>query len=264
MNRALLLWAALLVGACSSEFDPRGEAAVAVSVWGFVDVAADTQWVRVDRIREALDPDLRPLDATVTLEEIETGRAWPLRDSVVTSSLGRTVRLYWAVADVEPFRTYRLRIEGPEVGRSVAVATAPDSVRTFGVRRYKSDAEVTIAGVEHYADVQAIYTLSFRDALGAVRCCETRRVSYLRDLHRTVGVDRVFIRHQEDVESFGRSAQLVDAAVLVAAAGPEWPDLPVRSGEALYLPDLESNVESGVGFFGAVATRTQRLVTTVP
>src|SRR5690242_19115402 len=80
---ATMLAAGLLLACCEKPFEPLAPGGTAVfSIYGHLDAAADTQWVRVMPVRESLVTEPIQIDAVVTLEELETGKTVVMSDSL--------------------------------------------------------------------------------------------------------------------------------------------------------------------------------------
>jgi hypothetical protein len=78
-----LLAGSALVAGCDHPFEPFQENTLGpFSVFGYLDLNADVQWVRVMPIRQTLLAEPGPIDAVVTLEHLGTGRVVTLRDSL--------------------------------------------------------------------------------------------------------------------------------------------------------------------------------------
>ena len=72
----------LVLASCEKPFEPLAPSDLAFSIYGYLDAAADTQWVRVMPIRQSLETPAGPIDAVVTLEEVETGATVVMSDSI--------------------------------------------------------------------------------------------------------------------------------------------------------------------------------------
>jgi hypothetical protein len=71
--------------------EPFAENAVGpFAIFGYLDLRADTQWVRLMPIRRNLIPTPDPIDAIVTLEHLGTGRVVMLRDSLFAFTDGKS------------------------------------------------------------------------------------------------------------------------------------------------------------------------------
>jgi hypothetical protein len=81
-------WALLIcsVAGCDDSFQPLEIHDRNFSMYGVLEVGADTQWIRVMPVRDSAFTSPGPLDATVTMENLETGRTVELRDSLIRHS----------------------------------------------------------------------------------------------------------------------------------------------------------------------------------
>ena len=248
--------AAVLVVGCSTDFVSQVDGPEAFTVWGYVDVSADTQWVRVTPVRSSLDPDDGPLRAVVTLEDVASGERWTLRDSVFTFASGYRAHNLWAAVPIEFDRTYRLRVEGADGGITTADATTPTQAPTVTIRvgEYNYPATITVRGARQVVDLQLLYTVRRGGAV------ETATFSHYREVEPVPGGGfRALVYYLDDVGALGavsREFEVVETRVLAASAGPGWPDLRGLSPGALALPVPTESVEGGLGFFGGVATVT--------
>ncbi|MEM1271203.1 MAG: hypothetical protein AAGI08_14270 [Bacteroidota bacterium] len=267
LRKALLFAAGLLViaGCDSSEFDPFQESDLGYSVFGYLDVSADTQFVRVSPIRQALEQSPEPLSVEVRLEDLDRGKSATMRDSVFNlPSLDgvRFVHNFWTDESIRPSTRYRLTLTGPDGARSVSEVVTPDSVPqpfvlfnpTFQIAQIEIDTD------DRIADLRIQYTFA-RPARGDTLVLDR---SYVEDLQE--GRQRWFVRVPliTDIRDFqnlnGRALDLVRIEAFVAIAGPSWPDFAVIDDETFALPRAISNVDAGVGFFGAVVTKRFTLV----
>ena len=104
--------AALLLNACSDDVNPFIGTELPYTVWGNINPQADTQAVRVfliDDILQLVSPD--PLDAEVTITELDSGDRHVLKDSVIQLPNGDYRHIFWAAFNVQHLNTYRLEVE---------------------------------------------------------------------------------------------------------------------------------------------------------
>src|SRR5688500_8241129 len=81
--RSLAIYmAALFLISCEEPFEPLAATDLVFSIYGHLDASADTQWVRVMPLRESLLTTSGPIDAVVTLQELETGTVVEMSDSL--------------------------------------------------------------------------------------------------------------------------------------------------------------------------------------
>jgi hypothetical protein len=258
--RGLVLATVLLAGlghaGCDTSFEPFQESDHYFSVFGYLDASADTQYVRVTPLRNSLVATAGPLDATVTLEDLASGRRTVLRDSAFVFGGRAAVHNYWTTEDVLPGAAYRLTVTRSDGAATTATIRIPD---TFPDPQVVAEPfrpiVIRARGVERLADIRMVYRLLER--FSGRRA--TYEVSYLTDASRTAEAFVVFLNTERDFQQiqtrYGQGVQIESAHVVVGAAGPDWPDLTEIDLETLALADVVSNVEHGVGFVGGVFTK---------
>ncbi|MDX1530383.1 MAG: hypothetical protein R3362_02535 [Rhodothermales bacterium] len=258
----LLLGAAVLVG-CEDTFDPFEESDLTFSVFGYVDVTADTQYVRVAALRQSAYEDA-PVEAVVTLEDLERGTAVALRDSVVGFRNGAFAHNFWTAAPVAPATTYRLTATGPTGEAATATfetpAPFPDPEFESGISQYSSPAfpptaqSMRFTGIEQLAELRITYVLA--EPATTVTVSYLDRISVTPDSALVVGFNAYADVQRALSGTAGEACpSLIAAHVLIAAATAEWPDLVNLDPETLALPSTASNVEGGLGYVGGVITR---------
>ncbi len=160
---AACLCVAAVVAACDESFDPIAPSELAVSVFGYLDASADTQWIRVMPIRPLKVTSQDALGATVTLEHLGTGRIIELRDSLFRfssyldldlGSEGAYLHNFWTPEDIEPGAAYRFsaRREGKEPVEAVVEIPRDYEVEVAvgqELRRWLPPDELRITGVKH-------------------------------------------------------------------------------------------------------------------
>ncbi len=263
---AALLMAALLLGGCDTDFDPIQESDLHFSVFGFLDAAADSQFIRITPVRDsiALTPG-RPIDAAVMLEDLNTGRATTFRDSLFTfldDDEERIAYNFWSPEPIEHEAVYRLTMARSDGATSAATITLPPAYpdpelllpeqRDTPVPSFT--AAIRINGVERLADLRLVFT--FRLPGEAPENAQTLTVSYLDRV--AVLSNSLGLQFRPYNEFFGRARGcpiVDDVQVLIAAGGPDWPDFLNIDDETLALADAVTNVENGVGFIGGVSRK---------
>ena len=263
---ATLLFALAFLG-CETAFEPFEESERAFSLFGYVDAAADVQFVRVSPLRDSLHARAEPLDATVTMEHVGTGETSVWRDSLFFFE-GAAAHNFWSDVPIELGATYRMAVERDSDGAvSTATFRMPDREPDVGaafdmfspavsVEIRKTDVLVRaelVYTVELSSGVLARRTLSYLDE--AIRFTDSEGdAGYAFEFNQTTARERV-------AELLGPSPFRVLAIdVAVASAGPDWPDFAAIERETLALPDAVGNVEGGVGFVGGVVSKTVRIL----
>lgn len=259
MTGLLLLW--LFIVGCNESFEPWEENnQYFFSIYGFLDASADTQWVRVMPVREEffLDPD-RPLDASVTLEHMESGESVIMNDSLFAYAHDVYVWNFWTTMNLQPEQTYRLTAKRPDAPAnhfSHAEVTLPPDFPVPVVLIATSSGEsdmVFIEGVERLADVQTVY--HGRDlSTGEVRI---KGISHRQDTSRTVSNGyQIPINPQEASQELVGFPPVFKKQVFVAAAGPDFTDFGTIGDKIAALPEGPSNITNGVGYLGGIVSKT--------
>lgn len=257
-SRALpLVAAALLAAACDRPFEPVVENRNGpFSIAGYLDLGADTQWVRVMPVRQTLLAEPEPIDAVVTLRHEGSGRLVALRDSLFRYSderLGADVyaHLFWTTERLEPRARYRLIATRSDGAASSAAVEMPDELE-FTYLNLRDTAYVEVRA-ERLLLVETFHALRTPGGIpagsGARR--HFRGTPFGQPRRFPVTVDGA------PLTALG----LVDARRIelrLVAARPDWPfENPPTNLSAPALPDTTpSNVENGLGFLGGVASRT--------
>ncbi|NBC05072.1 MAG: DUF4249 family protein [Bacteroidetes bacterium] len=257
MSALLVVCSTLFFTTCAQTFEPLAEnKQYYFSIYGYLDAAVDTQWVRVGTAREAIDDVPDPSGITVRLENLQTGESIEMQDSLFSPE---NFLNYWATFDIEIKQVYRILVEGTDGKSSHADVTIPGELPTplvlvntfppFGYSVYIDDV------VEHVADIQTkryvilnpetdplrkVYTFTYRPEVEHV---EVYGGSYtifapLEDeeghIEASVGINDYEVVHRQ---------------VLVAAAGPEWDDEISTIGDLEYfINSTSSNVVNGLGY----------------
>ncbi|NBC02122.1 MAG: hypothetical protein GVY20_00285 [Bacteroidetes bacterium] len=95
---------------CDDSFQPLKENnQYNFNISGYLDVSADTQWIRVGTIRESIDEPPDPANIKVTLEDLQNGNTVLMHDSL---SADNGFLNYWTTMDINKEQTYRITTEG--------------------------------------------------------------------------------------------------------------------------------------------------------
>ena len=266
MSRPLFIAATallvVLVTGCDPTVDSFEENELHYSLFGILNVSADSQFVRVEPLRDGqLVRAPENLDAEVTLTNHSSDRTILLRDSLFRYLDRATAHNFYTTASIDSGATYRLRVQGPKGALSHADVSMPESRPRLSIVSpvkgfeelacgdpYRADPTVTVAirGVERVVSVRAIYDLDSVSSFG-----------YLADtLHTKPGLVEVRIEYLDDLCTLPNTRRPDSIQVMVAAGTPEWPKFLRLDRETELLPGVASNVEGGVGFVGGVATDT--------
>jgi hypothetical protein len=260
------------------------------SLFGALDVAKDTQVVRVEPIGDTTRIGApEEIDAQVVLENLDTGTQVSMRDSFATVGGGiGQVHNFWTTHSLRPGTSYQIRVE--EEGTAVTTATtttpeqppelvhAPDSTDDRAFRlpcrldnrgeplEIQNTFSFRVFGASSVAAVKVLYTI---DRAGQDRPV-TRQFDWLERVRKRTNDPgfRIPVFYGRDLATLkqrGRGCLARSqfarpfARATVTAGGPDWPDWGGASLNDLARPDTFSNVSGGHGFVGGVYTDTVRI-----
>lgn len=244
------------------------------SVFGVLNPAQDTQWVRVEPLGEATTAGAPPtLDVTVTLENLSTNTTWTLRDSLMEVFKDERQHNFWTEAPIQPATSYRLTVENAEGDVTTAETTTPaspptvvptgkirlpclqlESANTFDVRIEDADelAALKVRYFQTFLGLQFDFLFDSYDDAVQREGTYTATINYKKDLETT---------------NTNRSRQCIadSAHVTAAAGGPDWPEWAQYNDATVSQvarPDSFSNVEGGHGMFSGVYTAKETVEVT--
>lgn len=260
---AAIIIALLFTAGCDHTFEPLQENdQYYFSVYGSLDASADTQWVRIMPVRDSLYFSPRPIDAEVTLENVNTGESVVMHDSLFSFVQGVYVYNFWTTMNVEPEQTYRLTARdttNPEDRESFAEVTLPPDFPTPVVQMATDPGApdfVYVDGVERLADVQAVF--HGRDSTtGNIRLLG---IPHRQDtLNATTHDYRIAIDtedHPDDDDEGNPFPPVIKRQIYVAAAGPGFHDFGTIDEKVIALPEGVSNITNGVGYLAGIVSKT--------
>ncbi len=252
---ASLLLPALMLGACDAAFDPVTESETAFfAVYGFLDTAADTQFVRVSPLRPLLEVAADPPVPRVSTTLLETGERVAWQDSLVRLDDGAAGLLFFARFRAHPGSRYRLEVRRADDGLTQAVTRVPPSptLRTGVVTRAPTGdfvQEVTWTGLTRRpADATLRYHLVRPGAAEAEVVTFTFNETGMPapdgwTFTVNLSQDRFAILNLLDRPPLDTTIALLGLDMEIRERSEEW-----------LRPDAPLNILNGFGFFGAVAT----------
>lgn len=262
---AACLAGGLIFGGCTETFEPFQENDLYFSIYGYLDAAADTQFVAVTPLRKFVSADAAPIDAAVMLEHLETGRTTSWRDSLFRFSNGSVGYVFWSKEPVEPGHNYRFTVTRSDGATSTTTVRMPPAfpdpeLRTnlipFSPLPPPRLQNIGLLGIEKLVDLRIVYTL--RTEEGGVSDPVT--LSYV-DKVRPGSGNRMGLSFDayEDVRSLfpGNCPQVLTATVIAGGGTSDWPDFFRLDDEMLADPNLTGNIRNGMGFLGG-AIRWER------
>ena len=260
----------LLLGGCDTSVQPFiSSDEYRYSVYGILDPAQDTQWVRVEPLEPPTSAGAaaESLDVTVTLERKATGQTWTLRDSLFEVFRDELQHNFWTTAPISPSTSYRLTVRNAEGESTTATTTTPErppSLETVGSIRLPCSSPpesnqfgVILRKVDKLAALRMRYYQSVNGPPAVFEFDHYDDVSKMDDEYEAT------INYFQDLQSArrtpGRNCIADSAKAIVAAGGPDWPEWGRYSDATvpvLARPDSFSNVEGGHGTLAGVYTDT--------
>ena len=265
---ALLALTICFIAGCSEEVNPLVEEPRPFTVYGYLDPTSSLQVVRVfpigEKIQELAD---RPLDAVVTTYDLATGEQHNWKDSLVTFVSGEQGHIFVARFMPAYERSYRLEVTRSDGVTSRATVTVPSYVRlapppltisnTIVPFVLETTAEPNIVQAEMRYLAAALQPPTepgpiFHPVNISYRGEEKPAASGLQ-IEVDVREDYRIVQAEFDRNCLTTEFIAVRKMDFVVFIGDEaWvPPGNVFDPEVLVEPGLFSNIENGLGFFGA-------------
>jgi hypothetical protein len=258
------------------------------SLFGVLDVAADTQVIRVDPLGMSSQVGTSAdFDAAVVLRNLSSGEEILLEDSLTTVDADSTqFHNFWTTHPIQPATQYQVVVRTENSAPTTATTTTPAQAPDLEVgqpiympctfpspivqdRRAENTFVVLARNVPHIAAATIEYPIL--EPVGD----DTLRTWPSSDHYDKVADEgnrfTISVFYREELVRFhpdpsGGSAECPEsyffrpaARLIVAAGGPQWPEWQSASQDDLARPDSFSNVEGGHGFVGGVYTDTIRI-----
>lgn len=259
-----LLLLAFVTAGCEDSVNPFVEGDRYFTLYGFLDTAADTQFVRVVALRKTLAYDSEAsIDASVTTTELQTGRRIAWRDSLIRYPNGRFGHVFYAPFHPVPGRTYRLdvtRSDGKTTRAETKVPVVPNvTVQAptisnpigYTQRVQWEGIDFQPFGIEvWYRLGPAAPRLPFRDIVIHYPPAEMRDGKLTVNVKLTTDVEKV-IKAKDSPEALSQ-VPLLGIGLRLSMPDSAWrPPGGVFDPELLVQPGVFTNVENGFGFFGS-------------
>ena len=281
---SLLLILSLTLGLCAL---PSCDPSVTVvtpsdqhqySLFGVMNVAADTQTIRVTPLLDSLES--QPLQATVVLENLDTGEEVTFHNSVDTIADTRVYNA-WAATPIQPATSYRLSVREdrhPITTATLTTPPAPPQVETGIIRPScggNTELLVVVRGIDHLAGTSLTYWIQPPADDGEMPPPYTSTLTHFENVSRNEDGFRVRIDYSTDLHLVNPEPYEDDCAdegdfarpyanLMVAAGGPDWPEWLNAPVNELGRPDAFSNVNGGHGYVGGIYPDTIRVPVSTP
>jgi hypothetical protein len=247
--------AILILTGCDNSFEPLMENdRYAFSMYGALDVHADTQWVRVMPIGDKLIPtDSVPSATEVRIINENTGEQFMLTDSLFRFGGEAYVLNYFTDVPIFPEETYRVTATAEDGRQSYSILRTPSELAVPDVDFNESLERLIITGSNSNPIVSVdiryrVQTVTFGGCTPEAELV----ISNLKDvLTLPNGEYRINANNGSQLSQYR-----INSRDLVIVTGSEdWPDLQELNEEEMALPDVVSNVENGTGYIAGIARR---------
>jgi hypothetical protein len=257
------------------------------SLYGVLDVAADTQVIRVDPLGSPVEVGASPtFDATVTLRNLKSGETIPLQDSLTTLDAGSTqAHNFWTTRPIQPGTQYQVAVSKDNTVLTSATTTTPTQAPTLTVGQPiylpcafpsvrnpdPSPSANTFIVFAQNAPHIAAATIQYPilEPLGEDSLRTWPAMDHNDEVTDEGNRFRIAIFYRQELVRFhpdppANSLECPteeyffrpNARLIVSAGGPQWPEWRGASIDSLARPNTFSNVEGGHGFVGSVYTDT--------
>lgn len=255
---------------CDPAFNPIEYDTRHFSVFGYLNASADTQFVRIEKLRDGMATDAPDtLDIKVTLKNANTGQSEQLHDRLFDYYQDGKAHNYYTTMDINPTEKYHLEVRGEE-GTSSAEVEVPDSFpKPEVVRNDDFLTSVKIRGVNRLIAVKTIFQTCSQDR--GCYCKKPTRYTYSH-LQDTLKMNDGSIKAKIDLHdtkekifrNFGPNKNyfILNYDVVVAEGMPNWPNYANLDPEAVALPDVATNINGGVGYLGGIVSDTLNIINT--
>lgn len=115
----------LAFSGCDNSLDPLDEERGGYSIYGYLNLYKDVNYIRVKNLNTSIDQDTTSeIDAEVTFENLENGLTQTLEDTIVEFD-GLKTHNFQTTLDINPETKYRVKVERADGRITTATATAP-------------------------------------------------------------------------------------------------------------------------------------------
>lgn len=272
LEKNISLWILIpfvvVLGSCEVAFEPLVNSGLHYTVAGYLDTDSDRQLIRVVPIRSGIDrPTSYEEIPVVTLRNLGTGVQTVWNDSTYTMDDGSLALAFTSRETATAGQTYQVQVTGSR-GTSTATVEVPDapghpdSLSTIEFPAI-NNFPVTLHGVTNVIAVEIFYgfrgnTSKSTDDKEAILSAVSEYTGEHRGAEKNGDWEfEVRILDDRDIISDIAPGDILLECMVIRAATPSagWQPPPggIFDPEVLIQPGLFSNVENGLGWFGAVS-----------
>lgn len=260
----LSLLLVLFFSSCDNTFEPFQENhQYNFSMYGTLDLHADTQWVRVMPVEKTLLQE-RPQsnEVTVTLVQNSTGEEIEMQDSLFQFATDAFAWNYWDInADINARESYTVKAKGLNGKESAATLTMPSNLNIPDVEYSENTEEGIVQGFAE--DSLVVLEARYLAQAEVFPGCAPEREIVISHLSQTdIDPDGSY---SVEFDNYGTIASRLGVnageyrinrrQLVVITVSDGWPEIGDLTDEVVVLPHIGSNVENGTGQIAGIAKR---------
>jgi hypothetical protein len=228
-------------------------------MYGFLDVHADTQYVRVMPILDELLPNhLDSINYSVTITSISNQETVEMSPKRLDFGTDLSYWNFLTNIPIHPNDSYLIRSRNSDGYHSSVLVHIPDTLPEPKVDDYNfSDESGLITGIHSDTLVSAGMLYVYTDAASSGQIY-TQYISHLNEGLISDGSYRFRFRN---FARLPRNIRILKREFHIVTANTSYPDLKDLSFDEMTIPTLVTNVENGTGFVTGIS---RRIVTITP
>lgn len=256
-----ILFSSLLAG-CENSFEPiKDNNLYNYSMYGILDLTADTHWVRVMPLRNTIFRDSMGNDATVRLIRESTGQTEQLEDTLLRLAQNTYVWNFWTTTQLQPSEDYTVTAESPEGEITFATASIPADFPPPEIyyRENTENCHIIIDSIVErlvVAEITYEFQIEHNDETTSVIRFP---ISHIRSVQDALGGDHELVINNDiatlAAEHNVSPSQIINLSgeLLLVSADSNWTELDMTGAD---LPGENSNVQNGLGIVTGIVSKT--------
>lgn len=249
---------------CDNEFNPlKNNDFYFHAINGYLNVHADTQWVRVMPVGTEVDASAdRTKPSVVTLTRQSDGKTVVLKDTLFRFKNDVFVRNYYTAEPILPGQSYHLSAENEQQEISSASVITPARLDSSEIK-WRTGNELERGTIEGVVTNQIAYAYMLYKVVIVTPMGEVPPMDLPIDVSDGIflnddGEFRIGVNHSEDIRDelglgFTTSYRILSRKFILATATNDWPFNGDISPEEEVFPDVASNIENGTGFLAGIS-----------
>lgn len=250
---AVLILLTLILSTCNNTFDPlKEDHPYVISMYGFLDVHADTQYVRIMPILNSLLPKSSETPGyTAFLTRLQYQES--LEMNPIKFGFGSDFA-YWNVQSTEPIypnETYRIHVSDSLRRKASVTIKMPSSLPVPSLEDYNfSDESGLVTGT--YSDTLVSAGMFYEYILRGDSSGQTFTV-YISNMEDGLIINGTYRFRFRNFSKLPRNIIIIRREYHVITAAESYPDLKGLTPDEMTIPTSFNNVENGTGFVAGIA-----------